>query len=133
MPRPRNGILNGMTVTMDGAGRIVIPKAIRDREGLQAGTELNIRVEDGKIKLEVPYAKLEWRDGMPVLVAPPGSPTITHEMVNEWIEQDRNSRGLIDGAGEVEDGGSPGPAAARTSPIRRRRPTLRRKAGGAAL
>lgn len=87
-----------MTVTIDAAGRIVIPKAIRDREGLTAGTELNIRVENGKIEMEVSHApsRLERRNGLLVFVPPPGSPAITHEMVNQWIEEDRNSRGVID-------------------------------------
>jgi len=91
-------MINTMTVTIDAAGRIVIPKAIRDREGLTAGTELEIRAENGRIELAVPYApsRLERRNGLLVLVAPPGSPAITQEMVNQWIEEDRNSRGLID-------------------------------------
>jgi len=76
---------------MDGAGRIVIPKAIREREGLQAGTELEIRAEDGKIELEVAYApvRLEERDGLLVAVPDPRAPKMTNEMVNELIERDR--------------------------------------------
>ena len=86
---------------MDGAGRIVIPKAIRDREGLRAGTELNIRVEDGKIQLEAAYAppRLERRNGLLVLVGDPRAPKITTEMVNQWIDEDRMSRGLVDEPG----------------------------------
>jgi AbrB family looped-hinge helix DNA binding protein len=93
-----------MTVTIDRAGRIVIPKAIRDREGLVAGTELNLRVDNGKIELEALYqpARLERRHGMLVFVPPPSAPTITLDMVNQWIEADRNSRGLIDEPGVVD-------------------------------
>lgn len=41
-----------MKVTIDGAGRIVVPKALRDELRLQGGTTLEIRVSDGKLELE---------------------------------------------------------------------------------
>jgi AbrB family looped-hinge helix DNA binding protein len=93
-----NGKIRGITVTTDHAGRIVIPKAIREREGLTAGTELNIRAENGKIELEVscPPARWERRHGMLVMVPPPGAPAIGIETINRLIEGDRNSRGLVD-------------------------------------
>jgi AbrB family looped-hinge helix DNA binding protein len=37
-----NGIFNGMTVSIDKAGRIVLPKKLRDHFRLQAGSELEI-------------------------------------------------------------------------------------------
>lgn len=40
------------TVTIDGAGRLVIPKAIRDQLGLHAGRSLEIRTEGERIVLE---------------------------------------------------------------------------------
>jgi len=40
-----------MTITIDSAGRIVVPKAIRDHLGLAAGTELEIAEADGKFTL----------------------------------------------------------------------------------
>ena len=40
-----------MNVTLDKFGRIVIPKAIRRRLGLDAGTELSLEAEDGDIVL----------------------------------------------------------------------------------
>ncbi|MGQ0619540.1 MAG: antitoxin [Panacagrimonas sp.] len=35
-----------------------------------------------------PKARLEMRDGLPVLVAPPGTPKLTMEMVKEMLEDE---------------------------------------------
>jgi AbrB family looped-hinge helix DNA binding protein len=36
------GIINGMTITIDKVGRIVVPKELRQRFGLRPNTELEI-------------------------------------------------------------------------------------------
>ena len=36
------GIFNGMTLTMDKAGRVILPKPLRDRLGLHAGSSLEV-------------------------------------------------------------------------------------------
>jgi AbrB family looped-hinge helix DNA binding protein len=38
--------------TIDKAGRVVIPAAMRERAGFAAGTELEITLEDSTIRLE---------------------------------------------------------------------------------
>ncbi len=38
-----------MRVTIDRAGRIVVPKALRDELHLAAGTELDARIEGGEL------------------------------------------------------------------------------------
>lgn len=69
-----------MQTTIDSAGRIVIPKAIRDDAGLEPGTELEIEFRDGRIEIEparVPMrlvghgvdAVIEAQREMPVLTA----------------------------------------------------------------
>jgi len=40
-----------MRATIDKAGRVVIPSRIRSRAGLQAGADLDIRYEDGEIRI----------------------------------------------------------------------------------
>ena len=40
-----------MKATIDKAGRIVIPASIRERAGLKPGTEVDIELEDGSVKL----------------------------------------------------------------------------------
>ena len=41
-----------MRTTIDKAGRVVIPAAVRDRLGLSAGTELEVTVDDLGLRLE---------------------------------------------------------------------------------
>lgn len=41
-----------MKVTIDGAGRVVVPKALRDQLGLVAGTALEATARDGRLELE---------------------------------------------------------------------------------
>lgn len=45
-------IVAGMTLTIDKAGRLVLPKPVRDRLGLCPGAELDLHVEaDGELRL----------------------------------------------------------------------------------
>jgi AbrB family looped-hinge helix DNA binding protein len=66
-----HGRIHGMTITMDAAGRIVIPSEIRREAGLQPDTPLDVRWRDGVIEIEpqpLPVT-LERRGGL--LVARP--------------------------------------------------------------
>jgi|HubBroStandDraft_3_1064219.scaffolds.fasta_scaffold14892_5 AbrB family looped-hinge helix DNA binding protein len=38
--------------SIDSAGRIVVPKAIRQQAGLQPGTRLTVRLREGRIEIE---------------------------------------------------------------------------------
>ncbi len=40
-----------MRVTIDGAGRLVVPKALGDALGLTAGTALEVRMPNGRLEL----------------------------------------------------------------------------------
>jgi AbrB family looped-hinge helix DNA binding protein len=41
-----------MTITIDAAGRVVIPKELRDEAHLVPGVPLEIRCRDGRIEIE---------------------------------------------------------------------------------
>ncbi len=86
-----------MKVTIDSAGRLVIPKTIREAAGLVPGARLDIRLRDGHVEIEaepVNY-RLEWRDGWLHAIPDRELPPVTHEMVQELIRQDREERGLV--------------------------------------
>ena len=53
--------IHGMKTTIDKAGRVVIPAALRESLGLGAGTELEVAVEDLSIRLTrcVPEPRVE--------------------------------------------------------------------------
>jgi AbrB family looped-hinge helix DNA binding protein len=45
-------MLSAMRITMDAAGRLVIPHQIRREAGLAPGMPLDIRLRDGRIEIE---------------------------------------------------------------------------------
>ncbi len=83
------GIFHVMTVTMDAAGRVVLPKAIRERAQLSAGTQLQVRVVDGRIELEPVFADvtIEKRGSFWVAVSRgKRRPVLTQERVNATLD-----------------------------------------------
>ena len=80
-----------MKATIDAAGRVVVPKALRDRLGLAGGRVLEIQERDGRIEI-VPAATpmvLEERDGEPVAVPRDALPPLTDEIVRATLERTR--------------------------------------------
>jgi AbrB family looped-hinge helix DNA binding protein len=80
-----------MRTTIDSAGRIVIPKKLRDEAGLQAGVEVDVELHDGRIEIEPAYtpARVVMRDGHPVIETDVEMPPITTEEVREILERIR--------------------------------------------
>lgn len=80
-----------MRTTMDGAGRVVIPKELRERAGFQPGVALEIVERDGRIEIEPPSApmRLARRDGVLVAVTEESLPPLTDEMVRDTLERVR--------------------------------------------
>jgi bifunctional DNA-binding transcriptional regulator/antitoxin component of YhaV-PrlF toxin-antitoxin module len=71
-----------MRVAIDGVGRLVIPKTLRDELGVDGPTDLELTASDGRLELtvaDVP-AHVEERDGFPVIVTDrPMEPMSTNE------------------------------------------------------
>ena len=81
-----------MRVSIDKAGRVVIPVEVRTHAGLVAGTVLELRVEGGEIRLtrDVPGPTLVRRNGR--IVARPRVPLAKRPAVDlaGLIEEERD-------------------------------------------
>ena len=87
-----------MKTTIDGAGRLVIPKEIRQQGGLKPGMKLEIHCKNGKVEIE-PEAllvRLE-RRGRLVVAVPAGNvaPLSAEavEVVRKRLRRERTARG----------------------------------------
>jgi len=80
-----------MVTTIDSAGRIVVPKRLREELGFKAGQQLELSAVDGRLEVEHPIApmRLERRGRRLVAVADHEMPNLTTEMVRETLEQVR--------------------------------------------
>jgi AbrB family looped-hinge helix DNA binding protein len=80
-----------MRTTIDGAGRIVVPKALRDALRLEAGQELDVRVAEGRLEIEpAPTPMTLHRRGRSVVAVPDRElPPLTAEQVRDTLEQTR--------------------------------------------
>jgi AbrB family looped-hinge helix DNA binding protein len=80
-----------MRTTIDRAGRIVVPKPLRDALSLQGGETLELTVRDGRLEAE-PVATpmhLEAREDGVAAVPETELPPLTAEQVRATLEQTR--------------------------------------------
>jgi AbrB family looped-hinge helix DNA binding protein len=73
---------------MDSAGRLVLPKAIRDRAQLTPGLPIEVRVVDGRVELEPAAASglIETRRGVWVAASASPLPVLTQDQVDATID-----------------------------------------------
>jgi AbrB family looped-hinge helix DNA binding protein len=80
-----------MKSTIDSAGRIVIPKALRQALDLKPGQALEIRAGDGRLEIEVAPTPVKLLKRGKGVVAVPATtlPKLTADQVRETIERIR--------------------------------------------
>ena len=88
------GNLYGMKTTIDSAGRLVIPKAIRDALGLSGGSVVELRVVGNRIEI-VPAplnVRLERRGRFTVAVPERDVPALTNDVIEAVKKTVREER-----------------------------------------
>lgn len=81
-----------MRATIDRAGRLVVPKALRDALGFRDGEELELSARDGRLEAEVVPARIHLERGPHGhlrAVSDDPVPPLSAEQVREVLEQTR--------------------------------------------
>ena len=80
-----------MKVTLDDAGRLVVPKALRQALGLKAGQELEISAGDGRLEIEIAPTPMRLKKRGKGVVAVPQDdlPPLSAEQVRETLDRIR--------------------------------------------
>jgi AbrB family looped-hinge helix DNA binding protein len=77
-----------MRATIDTAGRMVIPKALREAIGLGDGGEVEIQLVDGALVVAPPTVRkrVEDRDGRATIVADEALPPLPDRVVRDVLD-----------------------------------------------
>lgn len=80
-----------MKTTIDAAGRIVVPKPLRDELGIKAGQVLELEVRDGRLEVELAPVEITLKRSPHGAVAVPRKrmPPLTSAIVRETLERTR--------------------------------------------
>ncbi len=80
-----------MITTIDTAGRIVVPKPLREALGLKPGQRLEMRAGDGRLEIEIAPTPMQLKKRGKGVVAVPDAelPALTAEQVRDTLERAR--------------------------------------------
>lgn len=81
-----------MRTTIDSAGRLVVPKALRDSMGLTPGRQLDITFTDGRLEIELAPALTHVETSaneLPRIVADEALPPLSDDIVRATLETTR--------------------------------------------
>src|SRR2546428_12778204 len=83
-----------MKAVIDRAGRIVVPKPLRQALGLKPGQPLEIRAGDGRLEIEIASTPMQLKKRGKGLVAVPEAklPPLTAEQVRDTLERVRREK-----------------------------------------
>jgi AbrB family looped-hinge helix DNA binding protein len=82
-------ILMAAKTTIDAAGRLVVPKALRQALGLKPGQVLELRAGDGRLEIEIAATPMRLKKRGKGVVAVPERrlPELTADQVREALER----------------------------------------------
>jgi AbrB family looped-hinge helix DNA binding protein len=80
-----------MRTTIDRAGRLVIPRTLRDQVGLAGGGEVELELDGAAVRVS-PVAGSDLREEAGLLIIPSTGSPITAAEVRELIDADRRRR-----------------------------------------
>ena len=85
---------NTTEITIDSAGRLIVPKAIREEAGVLPGVPLRITLHEGRIEIEPAPRKIRIieKGGLHVAIPQEESTTLTEDTVHKTLHQIRNRR-----------------------------------------
>jgi AbrB family looped-hinge helix DNA binding protein len=80
-----------MIATIDAAGRLVIPKEMREKLGITGAQQVSVEWADGKVQITVPRTptRLEEHDGVFVAVTDEPMPPLSPDAVRDTLEHVR--------------------------------------------
>jgi AbrB family looped-hinge helix DNA binding protein len=85
---------NGIKTTMDAAGRLVVPKRIREQAGLKPGLPLTVSFRGGRVEIEPAQRDVRVIAKGTLRVALPDEPSapLTNAQVERTLRQLREER-----------------------------------------
>jgi AbrB family looped-hinge helix DNA binding protein len=79
-----------MRTTIDKAGRLVIPRTMRERIGLSGGGVVELELDGAGVRIQA-VPGTAWREAGDLLLIPAAGTPISTDLVRELIDADRHA------------------------------------------